>query len=95
MGKEIIAKEGMEVHVISADKKKILGFGTITKVVEARVFDDEECIFTSANYPLEITLENGTTLEGADCWWFPVEFIDKEFLKKLKNKEPIPVKRLD
>lgn len=57
---EVIAREGMRVHVFSPNKKENWGLGVI-----ACVEDD--------GYPKEIRLGDGRVVEGVDCWWHPVK----------------------
>ena len=79
-------KEGMRVHVYSADKKKDLGLGTIEKVEPLRI--EETGLTISSTYPSRIVLDSGEVTEGLDCWWISVEK-EKEIQKekdKGKNK---------
>lgn len=73
------AKEGMKVYVWSANNEVYWGQGTITKVEELYIVDDDDDDhkeLLTDNYPSEITLPNGRTTEGLECWWIPVEKVD-------------------
>ena len=64
-------KEGMRVHVHSADMKKDLGVGMIEKVEPLKI--EETGLTISSTYPSRIVLDNGEVTEGLTCWWISVE----------------------
>ena len=72
---KIEPKEGMRVHVYSADKKTDLGEGTIETVEPLFI---EEMGLTIPSYPSRIVLDSGEVTEGLKCWWIPIpETADK------------------
>jgi hypothetical protein len=74
-------KEGMRVHVYSADIKKDLGVGTIEKVEPLRI--EERGLTITSTYPSRIVLDSGEVTEGLDCWWIPIDS-EKKILKRKK-----------
>ena len=68
------AREGMRVQVLSTDKKRNLGLGTIVIVGQfALAYPDGSEEIISDHYPMMIVLDNGRTTEGCKCWWYPVK----------------------
>ena len=67
------AREGMRVQILTADKKRNLGLGTITEVGDFWVqYPDGGEEKLTDNYPGKIILDNGRVTEGIKCWWYPI-----------------------
>ena len=68
------AREGMRVQVLSANKKRNMGLGTITIVSELiYLHEDGREELLSKHYPFQIVLDNGRATEGCKCWWYPIK----------------------
>ena len=65
---------GMRVHIFSPNRTDDWGFGTITKVEPLLLEDDVtgEQQVLCADYPSEITMDDGRKTEGMECWWHPI-----------------------
>ena len=64
----IVAKEGMRIHVFSANQKDNWGYGTIEKVEKLYCENELLC----CDYPSVIKCDSGKATEGIKCWWFPI-----------------------
>lgn len=74
-------KEGMRVHVYSADVKKYFGLGTIEKVEPLRI--EEAGLTITTTFPSRIVLDSGDVTDGLHCWWSEVN--EKEETNKKEN----------
>jgi hypothetical protein len=82
MSIKIVAVVGLRVHVSDCNQNP-LGFGTITKVEPITDGDTDKILMD--DYPSEITLDNGTKTQGAECYWIAISELSPEIITILEK----------